>query len=81
MTLAEAIALIDEEMNTVPLAVRDSWRVVRGELRRRSRKSVQMAAAEVEEPITARHHFTTATEDLQKVREEIEERKDRGDGG
>ena len=83
MTLAEAIAVIDEAMNTRDLAVRDSWRIVRGDLRRSARRpsSTLLAAVEEEETPTARQRFAHATEDLVKVREEIDDRKGRGDGG
>jgi len=86
MTLADAIAVIDEAMNTRDLAVRDSWRIVRGDLRRgmlRRPSSTTLTAVEVaddDEP-TARQRFAHATEDLVKVRGEIGERKGRGDGG
>lgn len=79
-TLADAIALLDEKMSTRSTAVQDAWRIVRGDLRRSERPSTQMPAVDGE-PITARQRFVHVTEDLQKVREEINERGGRGDGG
>ncbi len=86
-TLAEAIAVIDAQIDEYDLAIRDAWRVARGGLRRVPRRSsTQYHVAPGPEPlendpITAKQRFATATEELAKVSDEILERKGRGDGG
>ena len=67
-TKEEVLVFLDEEMLVAPEGVRDAIRVVRGHLRRQKRPSqTNMAAVDVdEEPITARHHFAKATEELKK---------------
>lgn len=66
----EVVAFLDEEALTAPEGVKDAIRIVRGHLRRHRRpSSVEMRVVEEEEPITAKHHFAKATEELKKASE------------
>jgi len=65
-TKEEVLIFLDDEMLIAPDGVRDAIRVVRGHLRRTKRPSQTNMEAVTEEPITAKHHFAKATEELKK---------------
>lgn len=71
VTRDEVVAFLDEEYLVAPDGVRDAIRIVRGHLRRHRRPSQQLEAAVVvdEDPVTARHHFIRAAEELKKSSE------------
>ncbi len=69
ITPQEAIAVIDKEIEDgpAPYDVKDAFRIVRGWMRKKIRKSstnlqVVVVESEGDEPITARHSFARATE-------------------
>lgn len=66
MTRDDVVAFLDEEALSAPDGVKDAIRIVRGHLRRGRRPSQQLDAVPEEDPVTAKHHFIRATEELKK---------------